>query len=97
MNTPSTQPNIFAIHMPTLKPKIAKELCCLPMLFSSNRKLNQDSAKIEIEVVLNKRKQSPAGNFSYPSSAAAVVFGVHLSARAVFRLDRKSPAIRPCV
>jgi hypothetical protein len=37
------------------------------------------------------------GNISYPSSAAAVVFGVHLSARAAFRLDRKSPAIRPCV
>jgi len=36
-------------------------------------------------------------NFSYPSSAAAVVFGGHLSARAAFRLDRKPPAIRPCV
>jgi hypothetical protein len=44
---------------------------------------------------LNER--SPACNISYPSSAAAVVFGVHLSARAAFRLDRKSPAIRPCV
>jgi hypothetical protein len=32
-------------------------------------------------------------NFSYPSSAAAVVFGMHLSARAAFRLDRKLPAI----
>ncbi len=31
-------------------------------------------------------------NISYPSSAAAVVFGVHLSAQAAFRLDRKSPA-----
>jgi len=37
-----------------------------------------------------------AGNFSYPSSAAAVVFGVYLSAQAAFRLDRKSPAVRPC-
>ncbi|MDP2060466.1 MAG: hypothetical protein Q8J97_12060, partial [Flavobacteriaceae bacterium] len=27
---------------------------------------------------------------------AAVVFGVHLSAQAVFRLDRKSPAVRIC-
>ena len=36
-------------------------------------------------------------NFSYPSSAGSVVFGVHLSAQAAFRLDRKSPAIRPCV
>jgi hypothetical protein len=26
-----------------------------------------------------------------------VDFGVYLSARAAFRLDRKSPAIRPCV
>jgi hypothetical protein len=39
----------------------------------------------------------PVHNISYPSSAAAVVFGVHLSARAAFRLDRKSPAIRTCV
>ncbi len=35
----------------------------------------------------------PAHNFSYPSSAAAVVFGGHLSARAAFRFDRKSPAM----
>ena len=41
--------------------------------------------------------ENTAYNFSYPSSAAAVVFGGHLSARAAFRLDRKSPAIRPCV
>jgi hypothetical protein len=32
----------------------------------------------------------PAGNFSYPTSAAAVVFGVNLSSRAVFRLDRNA-------
>jgi len=39
-----------------------------------------------------------------PASSAAVVFGVYLSAQAVFRLDRnrrsakaKSPAIRPCM
>ena len=30
-----------------------------------------------------------AYNFSYPSSAAAVVFGVYLSARGVFRLISK--------
>jgi len=42
-------------------------------------------------------KIRPAANISYPSSAAAVVFGGYLSARAAFRLDRKSPAIRPCV
>lgn len=35
-------------------------------------------------------------NFSYPASSAAVVFGVHLSARAIFRLDRESPAVGPC-
>ncbi len=29
-------------------------------------------------------------NISYPSSAAAVVFGVHLSARVAFRLDLAS-------
>ena len=42
-------------------------------------------------------KIKTVGNFSYPSSAAAVVFCVHLSARAAFQLDRKSPAVRPCV
>jgi len=40
----------------------------------------------------------PAGNISYPASSAAVVCGVHLSARSrVLGIDRKSPAIRPCV
>jgi len=46
---------------------------------------------------IDKIKITTAGNFSYPSSAAAVVFCGHLSARAAFRLDRKSPAVRPCV
>ncbi len=41
--------------------------------------------------------ENRTGNISYPSSAAAVVFGVYLSAQATFRLDRKSPAVRPCV
>jgi len=36
-------------------------------------------------------------NLSYPASSAAVVFGEHLSARAAFRLDRKSPAIGKCM
>ena len=36
-----------------------------------------------------------AGNISYPASSAAVVFGGYLSAQTVFRLDRKSPAVRP--
>jgi len=44
-----------------------------------------------------RKKEQLGYNISYPSSAAAVVFGVHLSARAASRLDRKSPAIRPCV
>jgi hypothetical protein len=44
-----------------------------------------------------KKKEQLGYNISYPASAAAVVFGGHLSARASFRLDRKSPAIRPCV
>jgi hypothetical protein len=39
----------------------------------------------------------PATNFSYQSGAAAMVFGVYLSAQAIFRIDRKSPAIRTCV
>ena len=37
-------------------------------------------------VNLDEQKSRPH-NISYPSSAAAVVFGVHLSARAAFRLD----------
>ena len=41
--------------------------------------------------------ENRTANISYPSSAVVVVFGVHLSARAAFRLDRKSPAVRPCV
>jgi hypothetical protein len=40
------------------------------------------------------KKINTAYNFSYPSSAAPVVFDRHLSARAAFRLDKKSPAIR---
>jgi hypothetical protein len=46
---------------------------------------------------LDKNIKARTGNISYPSSAAAVVFGGHLSARAAFRLERKSPAVRPCV
>lgn len=44
-----------------------------------------------------KTDRRAAGNFSYLLSAAAVVSSWHLSARAAFRLERKSPAIRPCV
>jgi len=40
-------------------------------------------------------KQITGYNFSYPSSAAAVVFGVYLSAQAVFRLDGKVTSKRP--
>ena len=49
-------------------------------------------------MTLTENEQRTA-NFSYPSSAAAVVFGVHLSARAAFRLDPEDsgPTIRPCV
>jgi hypothetical protein len=41
--------------------------------------------------------KAQTGDICYLSSAAAVVFGGHLSARAAFRLDRKSPAVRTCV
>jgi len=49
---------------------------------------------------LNKRLtikyQTPVTNISYPASAAAVVFGVHLSAQSrVLGTDRKLPAICP--
>ncbi len=48
-------------------------------------------------ILLKLNELMPAANFSYPSSAAAVVSGGYLSARAFFRLDRKSPAVRTCV
>jgi len=49
-------------------------------------------------ILLKKTKNKHrTANFSYPASAAAVVFGVYLSAWAAFQLDRKSPAIRPCI
>jgi hypothetical protein len=48
-------------------------------------------------VSFKSERLKPVHNFSYPSSAAAVVFGLYLAARAAFRLDRKLPAIRPCV
>jgi hypothetical protein len=56
-----------------------------------------DTSLQQIDRKIIEDKEHLGVNFSYPSSAAAVVFGVYLSARAVFRLDRKSPAIRPCV
>ena len=36
---------------------------------------------------MTTENKGPTHNFSYQSSAAAVVFGGHLSARAAFRLD----------
>jgi hypothetical protein len=58
----------------------------------------RSDSETEQKAMKKLRKNEQLGhNFSYPSSAAAVVFGGHLSAQAAFRLDRKSPAIRPCV
>jgi hypothetical protein len=47
--------------------------------------------------IANLGKSNTANNISCPSSNAAVVFGVHLSAQAVFRLNPEcsGPAIRP--
>jgi hypothetical protein len=55
-----------------------------------------ETIKRKIIIVISS-DQNTANNISYPASAAAVVFSGHLSAQAAFRLDRKSPAIRPCV
>jgi len=44
--------------------------------------------KMDIIFRLSERKEARTANISYPSSAAAVVFGVHFSARAAFRLDK---------
>jgi len=38
------------------------------------------------------KNRNTVNNFSYPPSAAAVVFGGHLSAQAAFWLHFKSPA-----
>lgn len=40
--------------------------------------------------------EAQTANISYPASAAAVVFGVHLFAQAAYRLEKKWPAIRLC-
>jgi len=58
---------------------------------------NVEQPAYELAAIELLVKRITAHNISYPSSAATVVFGGHLSARAAFRLDRKSPAIRPCV
>ena len=47
-------------------------------------------------IIANLGKSNTANNFSLRSSPAVLVSGVYLSAPATFRLDRKSPAIRPC-
>jgi hypothetical protein len=51
-----------------------------------------------------RKDRTTNSNINYPASAAAVVFGVHLSAQAIFRIDRnrrsalaKLSAIFPCV
>jgi hypothetical protein len=44
-------------HKPTLKPKIAKELVCLPTLFCRPEKQNLNSAKIENIMTINKAQQ----------------------------------------
>jgi hypothetical protein len=49
-----------------------------------------DTADLQMKRRTNAQHQLPA-------SPAAVVFGGYLSALAAFRLDRQSPAIRPCV
>jgi len=48
-NPPHTAKHICNSHEPTLKPKIAKELVCLPSLFADPKKQNQDSAKFKIK------------------------------------------------
>jgi hypothetical protein len=44
--------------------------------------------KSELKTILERKisngKSKPAANISYPSSAAAVVFGVHLFAHAAY-------------
>jgi len=44
-----TSKHICNSHKPALKPKIAKELACLPPLFCRPEKQNQDSTKLKIK------------------------------------------------
>jgi len=45
-----------------------------------------------------RNKEQRTANISYPASAAAVVFGVYLSAQSrLTGIDRKTHVIRPCV
>ena len=42
----------------------------------------------------NLQNDNTVANCKIPANEVDVVFGVYLSAQAVYRLDRKSPAIR---
>ncbi len=55
-----TAKHICNSHKPTLKPKIAKELACLPTLFCRPEKQNRGSAKIENVGVLMKVMTKPS-------------------------------------
>ena len=56
---------------------------------------------LKLRTFTNGRQERKKNNSATTSATRQVrrqwVFGGHLSARAAFRLDRKSPAIRPCV
>jgi hypothetical protein len=79
------------IKKANIRPKPDKELTYL------NAQQTETIWQMEIGKENERKQRTPGVNISYPSSAVAVVFGGHLSARATFRLDRKPPAIRPCV
>jgi hypothetical protein len=58
------------------------------MTYSKNLLTNMTVHILNKYEINFKYNRSPAANISYSSSAAAVVFGGHLSARAAFRLDK---------
>jgi len=57
------------------------------MVIEKNEIKNYINKELGEKMKANREHQLPYFN------AATVVFGVHLSAQAAFRLDRKSPAI----
>jgi len=57
MNQPHSAKHICNSHKPMLKPKIAKELVCLPSLFCRRKKQNWGSAILKRIAMMKKTQQ----------------------------------------
>ena len=66
MNPTHTAKHICNSHKPTLIPKIAKELVCLPSLLLPTPKQNQVCGNFgSLEVIMKGKREYPAGNNVY--------------------------------